>query len=147
MKVIAPRRPKVVKPKVESAGTTWYDKVFEVESFLNDQPKEILISFERYDRGAGEYLDTLFKLEWNHDLFHGPRTILVVNADTYVIETYKYFTPSDEEQIQLQEEARRVIETRGYYMSPYDDVFHHNTMHELFSAMIDENSRYQCRKQ
>lgn len=138
MKVM-PKRHQVVKPKVE----TWNDKVFEVESFLNDQPKEILISFERYDRGEGACLDTLF----NQDLFHGPKTILVVNADTHVIETYNYFTPSDEERIKLREEARSAIETRGYYMPPYDGVFHHKTMHELFSAMVDENARYQCRKQ
>lgn len=141
----------------------WQKKAKAVEEFLKAQPKTILLSFKRHDRGECDqretrstdivYYDTLFTIEWDKEVFYGPKTMLVmwnVWNKSWVIETYGYFSPSDEEKAELAKDMKALKAKYGadyFFMceSKYDDVIRHKSLKEFYDAMVEENKRHKAR--
>lgn len=128
------------------------ERAFEIERWLNT---ELVLSVERTNIDTGIInIDTsigsrtLFTVEWDDSVLHGPETILVEYRRGGKIETYQYFTPSDAELVIIQQEMLDAIEAghQDYY-GPYDDVIYHDTVEELYEAMLEENKRYQTRNE
>lgn len=138
----------------------WQKKANAVEEFLKAQPKKILLSFSRLDRGECTqretsctdlvYYNTLFTIEWNKEVFHGPRTMLVMCDKSWMIETYGYFSPSDKEKTELAMvmevlKAKYGADYFFMYESKYDDVIRHKSLKEFYDAMTEENKRRKVR--
>lgn len=131
---------------------SWSKRVSEVEIFLQAHLKNALLSYERLDRGNQPsehnsdfaYINTLFTLKWNKDVFHGPQTMLVMGyaGKEWFIETYGYFTPTEEEKIAIR--AARRADPIGLYTSKFEEVIRHKNIVELYAAMVEENARRQA---
>lgn len=139
---------------------SWSKKIAEVEIFLQAQPKNVLLSYERDDISkpstpAGGC--TRFTLEWDYNLFYGPRTMLVEvpywTQEQHFIQTDEYFTPNEEEKMELERARLEWIAKGGdeddwifMRQSRFDEPAYHETIQELYAAMVDENARYQAQR-
>ncbi len=121
----------------------WKIKSAEIERFLRAQPKNILLGYERRDSSYFTCIPTLFMMNWNHEVFHGPRSMLIVKSPKgWLIETYNYFTPSEAELVVI----RQARQANWQFVSKYEDVFHHESLPELVLEMLVENEQYQSRR-
>ena len=126
----------------------WKLKAFEVESLLKQIPKNILFTYTRKDElqkidnlsNKTCHLNTLFVLKWNKEQFYGPNTMLIRYVDKrscWVIETYQYFTPSEND---IKIHKQRINSMSEWWVDNLN-IMWHNTIDEFISDMKLENEK------
>lgn len=134
------------------------ERVVEMERWLNAQPAHLLLSVETtnvytssksiFNRFFGSSW-TVFVLEWNKSVFHGPQTIFVEYRRGGMLQTPFYVVPTDAESDIIERRHVAEMDFVGLYdfYDFYDDndVEYHTTLKELYEVMLEENQRYRTR--